>query len=538
MQDNAARWYENNHIVIPIIVSLFAVSIAVCVWMIFNRAVTLDNIYHYAEVSKLYENGKFFATGTSMSGMGARVPGGMYYYIMLGIFAISKSLFALRLFSCICAFAFAALFIETVYKKAGAPIALFLSLILLGNPFFLNIASEVWNANYALLPNLLLILLFIRCGEGTSSSVVSFLLLPVLTIAGQIHFSNVFVAGPLTILWCLYYRKNIRWLPFFLGAVTACILYLPYLAAELQNGFHNTRLMLGVSKLGKTSFSLPQIYCWFIFPTNEMSYLISQKAGDIIRFYMKDNPVGILHLVLNVIVLLGSAAANIITVIAAVPSLRARFLQNYVLPKFLQLLLFLGYMTAAVILVVFSVLKLPPAEWHYFYFIFALTFAPLLIAFSVAHTYLKRWVTPLYAFYVANFIALIALNLIFTAVRYVPSNMKNSIAMVRAISEDAHDKSFFIVTADYVQFPEAGYGAFNTPPLYRGIAEFFAHVPWNERYDGKNELTYIVEANIFPAYTESFRGTYTNRAALMYQCGTTKAYRVEGPLHIAKSSKK
>ncbi|MEK6795645.1 MAG: hypothetical protein AABZ39_12770 [Spirochaetota bacterium] len=496
MLDRTRRW------AIPVILTTFIACTAFLVYATLNRSFSMDNLLHFTEIEQYVSKGIIPVAGASMSGLPARVPGAMNYYPLMAVYAMTHSFVSLRFLGMSLGLLFAVLFIAWLYRSMDKTMAAAASGMLLFNPYFLNGASDFWAAYFIFPAMALLIMALIRVGTTGAHSWHTACIIPLAAVMAQIHVATLFIVPPLVIIYLLrHYRAwqgAGRWRYMLIGVAGGFLLYLPYLIAEIGNGFANTRLMFAGNASHRSGMLLPQIYAFFIFPTNEITYFLGKGTKPLMDFYFRNNPLGMVQLAANIITLAISFAGNILAVFCLVPALK-KHLRGYEAPVFLKEGLFLGYTGVAVVLVVFTALNLPKGVWHYFYALYPLAFFPVLLIFDFIRAKLPRIAVGFCIFIAVN--AAIALSVYW---RYVdiyqkPSNISNSMALAKAVLDDSNGKKFFILNSELEKYGSDSYiSVFGIDPQYKAVARLFLRTNWNEVYDRSEDITYVVDNILYP----------------------------------------
>lgn len=467
-------------------------------YIINQRSFTMDNLLHFTEIERFVNSKTIPVTGASMSGLPAKVPGAMYYYPLMAVYAWSHSFIALRILSIFMGLVFAALFIASIRKFIGNSHAALAAMAVLCNPFFLTAASDFWNANFIFPALILLLAALIRIGTTGTQSWHTAFIIPLAAIMAQIHVATLFIVPPLVMIYLLRHYRTWCWRYLLLGLAGGFLLYLPYLIVEIGNGFANTRLMFAGNAAHRSGILLPQIYAFLIFPTNEITYFLGKGTKTFMDFYFKDNPIGMLQLIANVLSLLISLAGNILAAFCLIPPLRKR-LRGYDAPAPLKEGLFLAYTGIAVVIVVFTALNLPKGVWHYYYALYPLSFFPILLLFDFLRAKAPR-ISKAFAVIVAvNAVTALTVYHRYIELYQKPSNIENSKALARAALADAKGRTFYILNSEYEKYGDDSYiSVFGIEHQYQAVARIFLRTNWNEVYNGTEQVTYVVDNVLYP----------------------------------------
>jgi hypothetical protein len=452
-----------------------------------------DNFEDFAATKQWVELGRIPPVGTRISGTEACMPGSGLYGLLAIPYLLTQSFRGLQMLAFLLAVLTAALAIRFVWEKSSPLIALYFSILLLFNPYFVIMSSGYWNPHLLLLFAALTWGILIDIELGGDRPLAYLALMPMAALMAQFHFITAFITVPLLLVFLFPYRRRPSFKYFGWGILAAALLFVPYLIDEAGNGFSNTRAMFATS--GKTArfLAAPRLDIFLLFPSNEFSFFLGRKASVIFDFYLKQGIIGIGELAANAVTLLISLAANLLAAALFIPGVRSRFraLSAFELLPWERAGLRLGYLSLAVIAVTFLAFRVPAFHLHYYYVIFLLSFVPLLVSFR----FLAQWRLPL-ARGVLVFTIVSATLASAAVLRYYelyekPISFSRQTEITGAILEDARGRRFAL---------RSNYDLASKDRFYETMAAHFLGKAWNR--DDASPLVYQIASR---AYDRHFR---------------------------------
>lgn len=352
---------------------------------------TYDDFQHFYDMYRWYEKKEFPATSTRFElsdtykdeFITPRVPGGAYYIYYILCYSLSnENLHISKIINYIFNLFIISVFIFWIYKKLGLFVCSFLSPLILLNGYLVKAMTNFWNPNISLIFGFIFLMLFYEYLSNKNDDtnwkkiISSVFIFPVLAIVAQGHFASFFSIIPTMILYLILdYKITIRYLKcWLLGVFLSFLTYLPYLIYEIKNNFINVKSIL--SKASNTDgIIIAKIQALFLFPTNEMSSHYLRGLKNIVEFWTFEPSFiyGFIFLILSLIF----SAYCFINMLYFV--LHFKYKSSSInettaieLSRFFVLSIF-------VTLLCYFIFKFGEGYFHYFYGLFAVSYAPIIL---------------------------------------------------------------------------------------------------------------------------------------------------------------
>lgn len=353
-----------------------------------KRLIHNDQVIAYYDMLKHYESGKLPVTGprfigtTAMAGYDntARLPGGAFYTIMVFFYKLGNlNLDTARAINMAFSIFILFIFIFWVYKRFGFLVSAAAYIFIFFNGYTLKATTDFWNPSLVLILSFITYMLlyeYIGNKNENIKKLSAVLLFPFLAVMGQSHFATFFsFTATLIVYLAVRFKYTKKYILFWgIGVFISFLLYLPYLISEIQNGFHNTMMILNTRE-GLSKFPFPQIWAVLLYPTNEMSTYFGTRLNSIIYFWFSKPPYiyGFIFLVLSVLFSLFCFVREIIFLIK----------KNYSddTEKRLGEMFFILLLSIPVTIMSFIVFKSKSGSFWYLYSLFSFSFTPIFLFF-------------------------------------------------------------------------------------------------------------------------------------------------------------
>ncbi|WP_157150267.1 glycosyltransferase family 39 protein [Brachyspira sp. SAP_772] len=468
----------------------------------------LDEFKQYDDMRNFYDNKIFPTLGTKMTNAALehtpRMPGGFYYILYSFLYKISnENDTLLRLLFMILCMIVLFLFICWTYKRFGKYTAAILSALLLCNAYLFFASIDIYNPNVVIYLSFIFMILFYEYViDGKYSYISALLMFPIIALMAQCHFTLFFSMVPSLIVYHIIRFKKLTKkyiIPILISVFISFLIYLPYLIAEIKNGFLNTSLML--SMRGSSIFiGLPQIYAMILFPTTEISIFYGRSSA-ISYFWLHNNRLIIFEALILIISTLLSVYAIFFSIRKLVLN---KYKENITSDTIMKEGIILYLLYIPVTLLTFFILKSYPGTFHYIYSAFALSFIPIITLIKYIENKNINLKNALIIFSI-----LFSISSSFHIIRTVnifiaPFTYKNQKELVSAIVNDSKGESFYIDTvrdkndkellyalaANRYGFKDKWNIDTNSKLVYfiydRNM--YFHNSKWNDVKDGKNKL--------------------------------------------------
>ncbi|WP_038375071.1 hypothetical protein [Brachyspira alvinipulli] len=414
---------EKNYIkiiLLSLIVFSFILNIVLS-FSILNIRSTYDDFQHFYDMYRWYEKKEFPLTGSRFELSDtyedefktARVPGGAYYIYYILCYKLSnENLYAAKIINYFFCILLIYMFIFWIYKRLGLFVCSLISPLILLNGYFVKAVTNFWNPNIALIFSFIFFILLFEyvyaITENTNKNPVisSVFIFPVLAIVAQGHFASFFsVIAAMIFYLIITYKNTIKYLKYWiLGVFISFLEYLPYLIAEINNGFYNTELMLSKSsETGK--IIIAKIQALFLFPTNEMSSHYLSGFNNIIGFWTSE-PAYIYGLIFLILSLIFSAYCLINMLYFLFKfNYKAKTINETVCIKLSKFFILSAFST----ILCFFIFKFGEGYFHYLYGLFSISYIPIILFLVQKENLIlhnKKIFSVLIAFLVLNSIAM------------------------------------------------------------------------------------------------------------------------------------
>lgn len=375
-----------------ILFSLFAVSVILSFYIQFytfpKRLIHNDQVIAYYDMLKHYESGRLPVTGprfigtTAIAGYDntARLPGGAFYSIMVLFYKLGNlNLDNARAINMAFSIFVILTFLFWVYKRFGSFVAIISYIFIFFNGYTLKATTDFWNPSLVLILSFIIYILFyeyIGNKNENIKKVSAMFLFPFLAIMGQSHFATFFsFTSTLIVYLIIRFKYTKKYLLFWsIGVFISFLLYLPYLISEIQNGFHNTMMILNTRE-GLRNWPFPQIYAVLFYPTNEMSTYFGSRLNSIIYFWFSKPPYiyGFIFLILSIFF------STFCFIRAIVLLIKKKYVDD--IERNLAETFFILLLSIPVTIVSFIVFKSKSGTFWYLYSLFSFSFTPIFLFF-------------------------------------------------------------------------------------------------------------------------------------------------------------
>ncbi|OEJ14783.1 hypothetical protein BFL38_08065 [Brachyspira hampsonii] len=343
-----------------------------------------DNEQHFYEMRTAHDNKEIPHTGARLVTSGllvddiARVPGAGFYSKFLLLFnlggenyytarIIDVSLYLLVLF----------IFLIWIYFRFGFVSAAIMTSFMAVNCIIFEAVTSFTNPNPVVMFSFLFCMFFVEyLRDEKYSKVFASLLFPVLAIMGQFHFAVYYGIVPTLLVYLIikrdYSKKYFKYLA--LGVFISFLLYLPYLIAEIQNGFNNSLKMINLSKGYTVPFykRFPQIYAQIIFPTFTLNKFDVKTA---LTYWGIFSPIVIITIIVSHVIVIASFVYSIMFLYKKDLFRGKRFKNDAVLKE----VLFFYFLYIPVAILCPMILKGKGGGYVYHFSMFALSFFTILL---------------------------------------------------------------------------------------------------------------------------------------------------------------
>lgn len=354
-----------------------------------RRAILIDQVQHFYDMKKWIESGKLPTTGARFIASQVvneefttpRVPGGIYYIFYTLFYKLGgENLSNARLINLIFSLFILAIFLIWFYKKFELFLTSIITAFLLCNPYIIMSITNFWNPNITLLFSFFFFIFlfeYINNENQKIKKISASLIFPTLAIMAQGHFTVFFSMIPtLIIYFIIRFNNTKKYLPyFFLSVFISFLLYLPYLVAEIQNGFNNLHLALNI-RGNLQKFPFPQIYFLLLFPTNEMSAFFGTRIYSTLYFWL-NKPIYIYGLIFLFITVIFSTFAFARSFIFLVKKQNV----NDNIEKTLKEMIFILFLFIPTTILSFIIFRSKPGTFHYLNSVFSISFIPIILFF-------------------------------------------------------------------------------------------------------------------------------------------------------------
>ena len=353
-----------------------------------KRLIHNDQVIAYYDMLKHYESGKLPATGprfigtTAIAGYDntARLPGGAFYIIMVLFYKLGNlNLDIARAINMAFSIFVILTFLFWVYKRFGSFVAIISYIFIFFNGYTLKATTDFWNPSLVLILSFIIYILFyeyIGNKNENIKKVSAMFLFPFLAIMGQSHFATFFsFTSTLIVYLIIRFKYTKKYLLFWsIGVFISFLLYLPYLISEIQNGFHNTMMILNTRE-GLRNWPFPQIYAVLFYPTNEMSTYFGSRLNSIIYFWFSKPPYiyGFIFLILSIFF------STFCFIRAIVLLIKKKYVDD--IERNLAETFFILLLSIPVTIVSFIVFKSKSGTFWYLYSLFSFSFTPIFLFF-------------------------------------------------------------------------------------------------------------------------------------------------------------
>lgn len=275
---------------------------------------------------------------------------------------------------------------------------------------------------------------------------------PCLALMGQAHFAVYYGIVPTVIVYLiLRYKitlKNIKYI--LIGIFLSLLTYLPYLIAEIKNGFLNTNKMLNFSSTSdlRKVFPFPQVHSLIMFPTNEFSTMYAaNNFKKIMDFYLNDNPYFIFCLIILVLSIILIFTAFIYSIIKFFKNKEFKIDYNNKDKSLILIrelfLLFLLYFPITILITILG--RGIAGQFRYHYGAFALSFIPMIyFLYNLKINFKFKYLNYISIFYMLSAIAMTFNIMIFYKNYQEPYKWSDYIDTVRNIANDSNGEKFII----------------------------------------------------------------------------------------------
>ena len=430
----------------------------------FNKAGTdfVDFMTHFYDMKQYYKNniipttGARFEMGPMLKEVAPRVPGGFFYIHYLLCYKLAgENIEIARVFNFITMFIPALIFLFWIYKRFGFSIFSVLSVLVLFNIYFVYTNNIFYNPNITLSLSFLFLTLFgeyIYYEENHYLNIPAMMFFPCLALMGQAHFAVYYGIVPTVIVYLiLRYKitlKNIKYI--LIGIFLSLLTYLPYLIAEIKNGFLNTNKMLNFSSTSdlRKVFPFPQVHSLIMFPTNEFSTMYAaNNFKKIMDFYLNDNPYFIFCLIILVLSIILIFTAFIYSIIKFFKNKEFKIDYNNKDKSLILIrelfLLFLLYFPITILITILG--RGIAGQFRYHYGAFALSFIPMIyFLYNLKINFKFKYLNYISIFYMLSAIAMTFNIMIFYKNYQEPYKWSDYIDTVRNIANDSNGEKFII----------------------------------------------------------------------------------------------
>lgn len=353
-----------------------------------KRLIHNDQVIAYYDMLKHYESGRLPVTGprfigtTAIAGYDntARLPGGAFYSIMVLFYKLGNlNLDNARAINMAFSIFVILTFLFWVYKRFGSFVAIISYIFIFFNGYTLKATTDFWNPSLVLILSFIIYILFyeyIGNKNENIKKVSAMFLFPFLAIMGQSHFATFFsFTSTLIVYLIIRFKYTKKYLLFWsIGVFISFLLYLPYLISEIQNGFHNTMMILNTRE-GLRNWPFPQIYAVLFYPTNEMSTYFGSRLNSIIYFWFSKPPYiyGFIFLILSIFF------STFCFIRAIVLLIKKKYVDD--IERNLAETFFILLLSIPVTIVSFIVFKSKSGTFWYLYSLFSFSFTPIFLFF-------------------------------------------------------------------------------------------------------------------------------------------------------------
>lgn len=309
---------------ILIVLIIFSIILSVFSSFYFQKYAFLsnDNEQHFYDMRTGYDNGIIPHTGARLVTSGkiidenaVRVPGAGFYARFISLYSIANgNYYTARIFDVSLYLIVLFIFLIWTYFRFGLTALSVLTAFISVNCIFFEAVTSFTNPNPVVMFSFLFVIFFIEYLRNEKySKIFASLLFPILAIMGQFHFAVYYGIVPTLIIYLIirfnYSKKYLSYLA--LGIFLSFLLYLPYLIAEIQNGFKNSLRMINLSKEYTVPFykRFPQIYAQIIFPTFTLNKF---DIKTILNFWDAASPFMIIIILISHIIVIASFVISFI----------------------------------------------------------------------------------------------------------------------------------------------------------------------------------------------------------------------------------
>lgn len=376
------------------IISIFIITLSIIINIYTSLSIlpyrsTLDDFQHFYDMHRWYEKQIIPYTGTRFQLCDTykeeftmpRVPGGIYYITYTLFYKIAnENLYIAKIINYIFSLSIILIFLFWIFKRFGAIITSFMSVLVLCNGYLIRALTNFWNPNLTLIFGFIFFIFLFEyiCNDSELKTKLSAIFMfPALAIMAQAHFSVFFSIVPTVIVYLIIkYKKTFKYsLHFIIGIFISFLLYLPYLIYEIKNNFYNTYLIL--EEKGAINYiAFPKYQAFILFPTNEMSAIYIKHLDNILNFWFSNPP-----LIFGFVFLLLSLIFSAICLIGSFYIIFNNFKKKIILnDKELALRdMFLILLLSMVVSTLFFLIAPPTTgSFHYLYGIFAISYSYIL----------------------------------------------------------------------------------------------------------------------------------------------------------------
>lgn len=447
---------------ILIVLIIFSIILSVFSSFYFQRYAFLsnDNEQHFYDMRTGYDNGIIPYTGARLVTSGkiidenaVRVPGAGFYARFISLYSIANgNYYIARIFDVSLYLIVLFIFLILAYFRFGLTALSVLTAFISVNCIFFEAVTSFTNPNPVVMFSFLFVIFFVEyLRDEKFSKIFASLLFPILAIMGQFHFAVYYGIVPTLIIYLIikfnYSKKYLSYLA--LGVFLSFLLYLPYLIAEMQNGFENSLRMINLSKEYTVPFykRFPQIYAQIIFPTFTLNKF---DIKTILNFWDAASPFMIIIILISHIIVIASFIISFIYAVLNKNIFEGVKFKNY---NIIKELLFFYFLYIPVAIVCPMILKGKGGGYVYHFSMFAMSFFTILL--FVNYLFYKKTKLLNY-FIIFLFIHIFAVSWHYYKQTYKSSligkKQKLTYDIVKHIGNDANGKSFKLYSRDIFNY--------------------------------------------------------------------------------------
>ncbi|WP_148258783.1 hypothetical protein [Brachyspira intermedia] len=381
---------NNSLIYILIIVLSISIGIFTRIQLYEKYNITSsDSLEHYYNMRKYYDNkvvpvmGVHLVSPNKLIGSEEvydtkipRVPGGLFYLQYTFLYFLSgENIETARLLNYILITISPLIFLIFIFKKFGLKITSIITSILFMNINFLNFQNEIYNPDTVFILSFLsitLILIYIS-SDNRWAYIASIFIFPILALESMCHIAVFFSMVPTFLIYLIIRRNKTKKyiIPLSISVFISFLLYVPYIAYEISNGFPNLMNVVNLKNSVKPIIQPPQIWSILFFPTNEPNYNYGNGIAIIFTRWFN----GDIKLVFSFIFYLASVIMGAASFIILITDLFRKKINDDPIFKESAIIYFV-YIVATI--AIFMILNLGAGRPRYFYNIYPFTFIPII----------------------------------------------------------------------------------------------------------------------------------------------------------------